>query len=65
MRDMWLAGTALTAAMLVSWSMATFAKPKMASEMGASAPSATISPFEVMVARQRFSLPVDYCTRPF
>jgi hypothetical protein len=45
--------------------MATFAKPKMASEMGASARSVTISPLEIMAARQRFTLPVDYCTHPF
>jgi hypothetical protein len=65
MRDIWLAGSALTAAMLVSWSMATFAKPRMAGEMDTSAPSVTLSPFEIMAARQRFSLPVDYCTRSF
>ena len=63
MRDIWLTGTALTAAMVVSWSMATFAKPT--SEIGESAPSVTSSPFEIMAARQRFSLPVDYCTRSF
>jgi len=50
--------------MLVSWSMATVAKPKIASEMGASAWSVTISPFEIMAARQRFTLPVDYGTHP-
>jgi hypothetical protein len=65
MRDIWLAGTALTAAMLVSWSMATFANPKMASEMGTAAASAPLSPFEIMTARQRFTLPVEYCTHPF
>lgn len=64
MRDIWLAGTALTAAMLVSCSMATLAKPKMASEMGTSAPSATLSPFEIMAAPQRFTLPVEYCAHP-
>jgi hypothetical protein len=64
-RDIWLAGTAFTAAMLVSWSMTTFTKPKMASQMGASARSVTISPFEIMAARQSFTLPVDYCTHPF
>jgi hypothetical protein len=45
--------------------MATVAKPKIASEMGASAWSVTISPFEIMAARQRFTLPVDYGTHPF
>jgi hypothetical protein len=45
--------------------MTTFTKPKMASQMGASARSVTISPFEIMAARQRFTLPVDYCTHPF
>jgi hypothetical protein len=65
MRDLWLAGTALTAAMLVSCSMTIFAESKMASETSASTPSVTISPFELMTARQRFSLPVDYCTHPF
>jgi hypothetical protein len=65
MRDIWLTGTALTAAILVSWSMATFAKPKMASEMDASAPSVTVSPFEIVAAQQRFTLPVGYCTHPF
>ena len=34
--------------------MATVAEPKIASEMGASARSVTISPFEIMAARQRF-----------
>jgi hypothetical protein len=57
--------TAFTAAMLVSSWMATVAKPKMASEMGASARLVTISAFEMMAARQRFTLPVDYCTHPF
>ena len=65
MRDLWLAGTALTAAMLVSCSMATFTEPKLASEADASAPSTIITPFELMAARQRFSLPVDYCTHHF
>jgi hypothetical protein len=51
--------------MLVSSWMATVAKPKMASEMGASARLVTISAFEMMAARQRFTLPVDYCTHPF
>jgi len=36
--------------------MATVAEPKIASEMGASARSVTISPFEIMAARQRFTL---------
>src|SRR5262249_60383577 len=60
--DIALLDTAFTAAMLVSWSMATFAKPKMASEMGASARSVTISPFEIMAAREGVHLPGGHCT---
>jgi len=33
--------------------------------MGASARSVTISTFEIMAARQTFTLPVGYCTHPF
>jgi hypothetical protein len=54
MHNIWLVGTAFTAAVVVSWSMSTFPKPK--SKVEATAASTTISPAE-MVERQGRNLP--------
>jgi hypothetical protein len=62
MRDIWLDGAAVTAAIVVSWSMAMFAKPKKASKVDASA-SVAISPF-VMMAQQRGNLAIEYWIHP-
>jgi hypothetical protein len=63
MRNIWLDGAAVTAAIVVSWSMATFAKPKMASRVNAAAASVAISPL-VMMAQQRGDLAIEYWTNP-
>jgi hypothetical protein len=59
MRDIWLLGTAVTAAVVVSWSMATFAKPPMASEADAAEAWVTILPLE-MKAREHRNLRLEY-----
>ena len=59
MRNIWLDGAAVTAAIVVSWSMATFAKPTMASKVDAAAASVAISPF-VMMPQQRGNLAVEW-----
>jgi hypothetical protein len=64
MRDIWLLGTALTAAVVVSWSMAAFAKPQMACNADAAEARVTISPFDMM-AQERRNLRLEYWADPF
>jgi hypothetical protein len=59
-----LAAIAIIVATAAVWSIATFAKSKVAGHVQATETSAPVSPHEIMV-RQGRSLPVEYWAHPF
>ena len=59
-----LAAIAAIAATTAVWSIAMFAKPKVAGQARATETSAPVSPHEIMVKQGR-SIPVEYWAHPF
>jgi hypothetical protein len=59
-----LAAIAVIAATTAVWSIAIFAKPKVADHVRATATSAPVSPHEIMIKQGR-TIPVEYWAHPF
>ena len=59
-----LAAIALIVATTAVWSIATFARSKLAGPVQATETSAPVSPHEIMI-KQGTNLPVEYWAHPF
>jgi hypothetical protein len=59
-----LAAIAVMVGTAAVWSIATFARPKVAGHVQATETSAPVSPHEIMV-KQGKSIPVEYWAHPF
>jgi hypothetical protein len=59
-----LAAIAVIAATTAVWSIAMFARPKVAGQVQATETSAPVSPHEMMIKQGR-SIPVEYWAHPF